>query len=65
MRPTSDTARPARRRGLLALVLLALAWAFVMQALGWAQTSYYALVKSLSDGTTSIDPYHWEKRDKA
>ncbi|MGI8593747.1 MAG: hypothetical protein ACR2ML_05175, partial [Solirubrobacteraceae bacterium] len=68
MRPTSDSARPARsagRHGLLALVLLALAWAFVMQALGWAQTSYYALVKSLSDGTASIDRYHWETRDKA
>jgi len=68
-RPTSDTARPARparpARGLLALVLLALAWAFVMQVLGWAQTSNYALVKSLADGTASIDRYHWETRDKA
>ena len=63
--PTSDTVAPGRRRGILALVLLALAWALVMQALGWAQTSYYALVKSLSDGTASIDRYHWETRDKA
>ncbi len=63
-RPTSETGRPARR-GLLALVLLALAWAFVMQALGWAQTSYYTLVKSLAHGTASIDSYHWETRDKA
>lgn len=59
-----DTGRQ-RRRGVLALVLLALAWAFVMQALGWAQTSYFALVKSLGDGTAHIDRYHWETRDKA
>ena len=36
-----------------------------MQSLGWAQTSYYALVKALSDGTPQIDRYHWETRDKS
>lgn len=53
------------RRGLLALVALGLGWALIMQSLGWAQTSYYAFVKALGDGTTKIDAYHWETRDKS
>lgn len=53
------------RRGALALVALGLGWALVMQSLGWAQTSYYAFVKALGAGTTKIDAYHWETRDKS
>ena len=52
-----------RSRG--ALIALALGWALIMQSLGWAQTSYYAFVKALGDGTTTIDAYHWETRDKS
>jgi hypothetical protein len=55
----------ARRRGLLAIVTLALGYAIVMQSLGWAQTSYYALIRSLSHGTAQIDRYHWETRDES
>jgi hypothetical protein len=47
-----------RRLGLLAVVVLAIGYASVMQGLGWAQTSYNALVKSLSDGTAQIDACH-------
>ena len=36
-----------------------------MQSLGWAQTSYFAFVKALGDGTAQIDKYHWETRDKS
>jgi len=54
-----------RRHGLLALAALAVGWALLMQSLGWAQTSYYAFVKALGDGTTRIDAYHWETRDKS
>lgn len=54
-----------RRQGTLALVALVLGWALIMQSLGWAQTSYYAFVKALGDGTTQIDAYHWETRDKS
>jgi hypothetical protein len=53
------------RRGTFALIALALGWALVMQSLGWAQTSYYAFVKALGDGTPTIDAYHWETRDKS
>ena len=48
-----------------ALIALALGWALIMQSLGWAQTSYYAFVKALGDGTPKIDKYHWETRDKS
>jgi hypothetical protein len=61
---TNDIAR-ARRRGLLAILTLGVAYALVMQPLGWAQTSHYALVRALSHGTPKIDAYHWETRDKS
>ena len=65
---TSDPATADRRRrrlGLAAIIVLGLSWACVMQSVGWAQTSYFALVKSLGDGTARIDAYHWETRDKS
>jgi hypothetical protein len=55
--------RTPRRRALLAIALLGIAYALVMQNLGWAQTSYFAQVKSFADGTPQIDRYHWESRD--
>lgn len=65
--PTAPDPAAARRRrlGIAAIVALGFAWAFVLQSLGWAQTSYYALVKALGDGTAQIDAYHWETRDKS
>jgi hypothetical protein len=57
--------RKRRRRGLLAIGALAFACAFLIQASGWAQTSYFALVRGLSHGTTHIDAYHWETRDES
>lgn len=54
-----------RHRGLLAIIAVVLGYAIVMQALGWAQTSYYALVRGLSNGTPHIDAYHWESRDES
>src|SRR5258708_3363495 len=52
-----------RSRG--ALIALALGWALILQSIGWAQTSCYAFVKALGHGTTTIDAYHWETRDKS
>jgi hypothetical protein len=57
--------RRRRRFGLASIVVLGLSWALIMQSVGWAQTSYFALVKSLGDGTARIDAYHWETRDKS
>ncbi len=53
------------RRALVALIALGLAYALVMQSLGWAQTAYFAQVKSFADGDAQIDAYHWETRDKS
>jgi hypothetical protein len=60
-----ESARLLRRRGLLAILALVLGYAVLMQPLGWAQTSHYALVRALSHGTAKIDPYQWETRDKS
>ena len=54
-----------RHPGVLAIVALTLAYASVIQASGWAQTSYFALVKSAAHGTPTIDRYHWETRDES
>src|SRR5262245_49442590 len=63
----SPAAEPKSRRlySTLALVLLAIAMGSVIQALGWAQTSNYALVRALEHGTAKIDPYSWESRDSS
>jgi hypothetical protein len=53
------------RAGVLAIVSLGIAWAFVMHSMGWAQLSTYAQVRALAAGQAEIDPWHWETRDKA
>src|SRR6266576_458758 len=63
--PRSASTGGVRRRGLLAIAAVVIGYAVVMQALGWAQTSYFALVRSASHGTAQIDPYHWETRDES
>src|SRR3954447_26348428 len=68
-----DNGHPTRRRlawlrrhsGVLAIVLVALAYAQPIQALGWNQTSHYALVRALSHGHTDIDAYKDSTGDKA
>ncbi|MFL5912888.1 MAG: hypothetical protein ACJ768_20265 [Gaiellaceae bacterium] len=55
-----------RRHGsLIAIVLVALAYAQPIQALGWNQTSHYALVRALAHGKTDIDAYKDTTGDKA
>ena len=46
------------RHALLVVSLFAVAAASLVQPLGCAQTSHYALVRSLADGTARIDAYH-------
>ncbi len=61
----ADMVRTRRRRGLLAIAVLGIAYGVLVQPTGWAQTSHYALVRALSHGTARIDAYHWETRDKS
>jgi hypothetical protein len=53
------------RLGLVAIVLVALGSGLVMQQNGWAQTSYYSLVRALHGGTATIDQWHWETKDES
>jgi hypothetical protein len=54
-----------RRRGILAIALLGLAYATLIQSFSWNQTSHYALIRSLAHGTPIIDRYQGETHDKA
>jgi hypothetical protein len=53
------------RAGLLAVLSLGIAWGLVMHAMGWTQLSQYAQVRALAAGTSRIDRWHWETKDKA
>jgi len=53
------------RSGIAAIVALAIGWALVMHAMGWAQLASYAQVRALADGHAEIDRWHWETKDKA
>ena len=37
----------------------------IVQPPGWAQASYYGLIRALGNGTAQIDKYHWETGDKS
>ncbi len=54
-----------RRFSTLAIILMAIAMGSTIQAMGWAQTSNYALVRALEHGTAQIDPYSWETKDSS
>ena len=59
-------AEPVRARpGLAALACLGIAWGIVMHTVGWAQLAHFVQVRALADGRSSIDPWHWQTRDKA
>jgi hypothetical protein len=56
--------RDPARAGLLAICVLVLASAFVVQRLGANETSHYALIQALSHGKATIDPYQQDTVDK-
>ncbi len=51
--------------GLAAIAALGVAWALVMHATGWTQTSNYAQVRALAAGQAQIDRWQWQTGDKA
>ncbi len=68
--PLSRT-RPSRRRPLiskrrtvLAIVLVGVAYATVIQSFSWNQTSHYDLIRSLNNDGTTIDAYAANTGDK-
>ena len=48
-----------------AIAALAVAWAVIMHAGGWAQQAHFAEVRALAAGRAEIDRWHWETGDKA
>ncbi|HWD11034.1 MAG TPA: hypothetical protein VG366_04260 [Solirubrobacteraceae bacterium] len=54
----------ARRRTLLALALVGVAYATMIQSFSWNQTSHYDLIRSLNDGGTTIDATQQNTGDK-
>ncbi|MGH2954945.1 MAG: hypothetical protein ACRDK9_13205 [Solirubrobacterales bacterium] len=69
MKPTNALLRAlawARARpGMLAIVMLGIAWGTVMHQMGWAQLAHFAEVQALADGRKDVDPWHWESGDVA
>jgi len=53
-----------RRTALVAIVLVGLAYATVIQSFSWNQTSHYDLIRSLNAGSTTIDRYQANTGDK-
>ncbi len=62
-RPPPRPVRAHRRASTAALLLVGLAWIFVMQAPGSNQNAHLALVKSIARGTPTVDRYHHETPD--
>jgi hypothetical protein len=50
---------------LVAAIALAVAYAWPEQPAGWNASAHFALVRSLADGTATIDPYREETGDVA
>ncbi|HEY4450624.1 MAG TPA: hypothetical protein VGN13_03380 [Solirubrobacteraceae bacterium] len=53
-----------RRRTLLALALVGVAYATLIQSFSWNQTSHYDLIRALNDGGTTIDTTQQNTGDK-
>jgi hypothetical protein len=59
-------ARPGRQRlALVAILLVGLAYATMIQSFSWNQTSHYDLIRALNNGATTIDAYQENTGDKA
>jgi len=57
---------PSRKRpALIAILLVGLAYATMIQSFSWNQTSHYDLIRALNNGATTIDPYQQNTGDKA
>src|SRR5271165_5925676 len=66
-----ERSRAAPRRGLtrnrlalIALLLVGLSYATMIQSFSWNQTSHYDLIRALNNGTTTIDAYQDNTGDK-
>ena len=66
MRRVRSLLRPSLARpGVCAIVSIGIAWGLFMHAMGWAQSSFYAQVRSLAAGHSEIDSLKWQAKDEA
>ncbi len=56
--------RRSRRYALVAILLVGVAFATLIQSFSWNQTSHYDLIRSLNDDGTTIDAYQQNTGDK-
>jgi hypothetical protein len=49
---------------MVAIVLVGLSYATMIQSFSWNQTSHYDLIRSLNNGRTNIDPYYANTGDE-
>jgi len=56
--------RRSRRNALVALLLVGVSFATVIQSFSWNQTSHYDLIRSLNNDGTTIDAYQANTGDK-
>ena len=61
----SAAALKSKRFGIAAILCFGIGLSLLVQAPGWAQASYYGLIRALGNGTAQIDKYHWETGDKS
>jgi hypothetical protein len=54
-----------RRAAIVAIVLVGVAFATLIQSFSWNQTSHYDLIRALNNGETTIDRYQANTGDKA
>ncbi|MEI7559267.1 MAG: hypothetical protein WCJ63_01630 [Actinomycetes bacterium] len=63
--PAQSSLARSRRFGIAAIICVGLGVSLLVQSPGWAQASYYGLVRAMGNGTAQIDKYHWEGGDKS
>ena len=63
--PDRSTLARSRRFGIAAIICVGFGLSLLVQPPGWAQASYFGLVRALDTGTAQIDKYHWETGDKS
>ena len=54
----------SKRVALIAILLVGLAYATLIQSFSWNQTSHYDLIRALNNDETTIDEYQGNTGDK-